>query len=100
MWEQLGRQPDKSIATVGLGNVMNSPFAGLRMHCKEYDSLSIEEKLLIDDEMKYLEDEWGEKISFDIYRSMVEKVAVKLFKRGKKNGKRNGRQTDRRRNCK
>lgn len=72
-----------------------SSLAGARRHCKEYESLSIEEKLLVDDDMKYLEGTWRDEISFEIYRSMVEEVVIKLFKRGKKNGKRNGRQTDR-----
>lgn len=98
MWEQLGRRQGKSMT---FPTALDwSALAGTRMHCKEYESLSIEEKLLVDDDMKYLKDTWKDKLSFEIYRSMAEEVVIKLFKRGKKNGKRNGRQTDRRRNCK
>lgn len=60
-------------------------------HCKEYEELTMEEKLLVDYDMEYLKDETNIRYSTSVSREGLERCLSKLRKRDRENGERNGR---------
>ena len=60
-------------------------------HCKEYDELTMEEKLLVDIDMEYLKDEYDPMYLSSMSKQTLEKCLSRLRKRDRENGKRNGR---------
>lgn len=60
-------------------------------HCREYEELTMEEKLLVDIDMEYLKDEHDMRYMTSIPKKDLERCLSKLRKRDRENGKRNGR---------
>lgn len=57
-------------------------------HCKEYDELTMEEKLLVDTDMEYLKDEYDPMYLSGMSQYALERCLSKLRKRDRENGKR------------
>lgn len=60
-------------------------------HCKEYEELTMEEKLLVDIDMEYLKDETDIRYITSKPNKDLERCLSKLRKRDRENGERNGR---------
>lgn len=70
----------------------------LKEHCDEYEELTLEEKILVDENMKYLE-EHSDCLKLSINKLAVERSIIELLERDK-NDKRNRKQSASRRNNK
>ena len=57
-------------------------------HCKEYEELTMEEKLLVNIDMEYLKDETDMRYLSSLSWQTLEKCLSKLRKRDRKNDKR------------
>lgn len=57
-------------------------------HCKEYEELTMEEKLLVDIDVEFLKDEIDMRYLSGLSRQTLEKCLSKLRKRDRENGER------------
>lgn len=62
-------------------------------HCNKYEKLTLEQKMLVDEDLKYLE-ERCEELNLSVNRIVIEECIVELYNRDKNERKNNNKRRD------